>query len=70
MGALELVVAGTCRDALEAEIKKNALDQEGIYCVIENEGQAGLTGAFDIKLLVTRDCKDKAIKFLSTHESQ
>ncbi|PHR97542.1 MAG: hypothetical protein COA78_27495 [Blastopirellula sp.] len=68
MGALDLVVVGTCRDAVEAEIKKSALEQEDIYCAIENEGQAGLTGTFDIKLLVPRNCKEKAIEFLSTHE--
>ncbi len=64
----ELVRACTLTDATKAEILRNALEDEGIDCMIDGENQAGLTGVLDIHLLVRADDLERARAFLEEHE--
>jgi hypothetical protein len=64
----ELVPVYSVKEAVEAEIVKNALHAEGIRASIENENQAGLTGIFDIRILVPAVDHDRARRILEAHE--
>ena len=58
----------TVKNANQAEIIKNFLESEGIPCSIEGEGQIGLAGILDIKLLVRAADADEARKLIKEHE--
>src|ERR1700752_612446 len=58
----------TVKSANQAEIIKNFLESEGIPCSIEGEGQVGLAGILDIKLLVRAADADRARKLILQHE--
>jgi hypothetical protein len=68
MDADEMVEVCTLRDAIKAEIIKNALADEGIACEIENESQAAMTGIFDIRILVPAWRADQARKLIESHD--
>jgi hypothetical protein len=64
----ELVTVYTVSNPIEAEIIKNALVDEGIACVLDNELQAaGLTG-LDIKVQVPVSQASRAREFVAAHE--
>lgn len=67
MEASELIVVYTAKDPNEAEIIHNALQAEGIASFIEGEHQAGLSGIFDVKVLVPAIDADRARKLIETH---
>ena len=67
MDAQDLVVVYTIKNAATAEIIKNALEAEGIPCGLDNESQAGLTGIFDIKVLVRAADEERARELIETH---
>jgi hypothetical protein len=69
MEALDLVSVYTIRNPATAEIVKNALEVEGIPCQLENESQAGLTGIFDIQVLVRSADADRARDLIESHIS-
>ena len=54
----------------EAEIIKNALQEEGLRCFLEEENQAGLEGlsSIAIKLQVPANEAEQARKFILKHE--
>ncbi len=54
-------------DSNLAEILKLALADEEIECVIEGEHQAGLTGVFQIRVLVPQKDLPHAEKILQEH---
>ncbi len=64
----EPVPVYTVKNANQAEIVKNFLESEGIPCSIEGEGQVGLAGILDIKLLVRAVDADLARKLIEQHE--
>ena len=64
----DLVSVYTLQDAGRAEIIKNFLESEGIACAIGGEGQAGLTGVFEIDILVKAEDSDRARKLLESHD--
>jgi hypothetical protein len=64
----ELVRVYTVKNANQAEIVKNFLESEGIFCGIEGEGQVGLAGILDIKLLVRAADADRARELIAQHE--
>jgi len=66
--AQELVPVYTVKNPNQAEIVKNFLESEGIPCSIEGEGQVGLAGILDIKLLVRAADADKARSLIAEHE--
>jgi hypothetical protein len=71
MSIHDLVTVYTVSNAIEAEIIKNALIDEGIHCEIEGEnqaGEAGLTG-IEIKLQVPAPDAVRAKAFIADHES-
>ncbi|MCA9103585.1 MAG: DUF2007 domain-containing protein [Pirellulales bacterium] len=70
MDADELVEVCTVRDAIKAEIIKNALADEGIPCDIENESQAAMTGIFDIRIMVPAWHADHARKLIESHDHE
>lgn len=66
----DLVTVYTVNNAVQAEIIKNALEDEGIRCFVDNEGQAGgggLTG-LEIRISVPVTVAEQARKFLEEHE--
>jgi hypothetical protein len=58
----------TVKNANQAEIIKNFLESEGIPCSIEGEGQIGLAGILDIKLLVRAADAEQARELILQHE--
>lgn len=69
MSDQEFVEVYTVTDPTQAEMLKNALEAEGIFCAIEGENQAGFTGVFEIRLFVPVDVAERARKFLEQHEA-
>jgi hypothetical protein len=69
MSETELVPIYTVKTSAQAEIVKNFLQSEGIACSIEGEGQIGLAGIIDIKLLVRAEDADLARKLIREHEN-
>ena len=63
----ELTTVYTLRDAGLAEIIRIALEAEGIFCVIENEHQAGLTGVFDIDIQTRESDAERARELIEAH---
>ena len=57
-------------DSNLAEILKLALADEEIECVIEGEHQAGLTGVFQIRVLVAQKDLSHAEQILQDHVSR
>jgi hypothetical protein len=68
MSQSELVPVYTVKNAAHAEIIKNFLESEGIACSIEGEGQVGLSGILDIKLLVRAEDAAVARTLIEQHE--
>jgi hypothetical protein len=66
----DLVPVYTVKNANQAEIIKNFLESEGIFCSIEGEGQVGLAGILDIKLLVRADDADQARELIMQQEQE
>lgn len=64
----EPVEVYTLKNPTQAELIKNFLESEGIPCSVSGEGQLGLTGVMDIKILVRAGDADKARKLLEEHE--
>jgi hypothetical protein len=69
MDDLDLVTVYTIKNAANAEIIKNALEAEGIPCRLDNESQAGLTGIFDIAVLVRAADEARARDLILAHEA-
>jgi hypothetical protein len=67
MQDVDLVDVYTVKNPAIAEIIKNALEAEDIRCRLDNESQAGLTGIFDIHVLVRADDADRARELIQTH---
>jgi hypothetical protein len=66
----ELVVLLTMKDALNAEIIKSLLQDHEIFCAIEGEHQAGLTGILDIRIFVRERDLAEAREILREHQLQ
>ena len=69
MNDADLVTVYTLKSAANAEIIKNALEAEGIPCSLDNESQAGLTGIFDIGVLVRAADEARARELIEEHEA-
>ncbi len=67
MEDLDLVSVYTLKNPAIAEIVKNAFEAEGIPCRLDNESQAGLTGIFDIQVLVRSADAVRARELIETH---
>ena len=63
----ELVTVYTLKNPTQAEIIRNALENEGILCHLDGESQAGLTGIFDIDVMVKTEDADRARALIETH---
>jgi Putative prokaryotic signal transducing protein len=72
MDSQELVTVYNASNSVEAEIVKNALEDEGIRCFVEGENQAagsGLTG-IPVQIQVAAVDADRAREFIQTHEQR
>lgn len=71
MAEQDLVTVYTVSNAIEAEIIKNALEDEGIQCEIEGGHQAGEAGliGIEIKLQVPAADAERAREFIKDHET-
>jgi hypothetical protein len=67
MQDLDLVDVYTVKNPAIGEIICNALEAEGIPCRLDNESQAGLTGIFDIQVLVRAADADRARELIEAH---
>jgi hypothetical protein len=67
-GKMELVAVYAAKSANQAEIVKNFLQSEGIFCSVEGEGQVGFAGLLDIKVLVRAPDAERARKLIAEHE--
>lgn len=67
MNPSELVTVFSTNDFAEAEILKNALEDEGIRCELDGQNQASLAGILEIKGLVRAEDESKAHEVLAQH---
>ena len=69
MSMQEMVTVYTVSNPIEAEIIKNALDDEGFHCEIEGGHQAGDAGliGMEIKLQVPANEAEQARAFVLEH---
>jgi hypothetical protein len=67
MDILEPVEVYSLKDPATAELLKNYLQGEGIVCRLTGEGQCGLAGILDIRLLVRATDADRAVKLIERH---
>ena len=63
-----LVTVYTVNDSGTAEIIRNALESEGIFCVLDGASQAGFAGVFRIGLMVRARDADRAGQILRQEE--
>lgn len=72
MSMQELVTVYTVSNEIEAEIIKNALEDEGIRCEIEGSHQAGQAGLIGIaiNLQVPAADAERARAFIKEHEDR
>ena len=64
----ELVSVYSVKSPSQAEIIRNALESEGIFCRLDGDGQAGLAGIMDIDVLVAGADAERARAILEMHE--
>lgn len=71
VNADNLATVYTVSNAVEAEMIKNALANEGIRCTLESPTQGGIAGmmAFPVKVQVRAGDADRAARFLRQHEA-
>ncbi len=55
-------------DATTAEMMKNFLEGEGIFCRLGEENQGAMPGVMQVEVLVRAIDADKARKLLEQHE--
>jgi hypothetical protein len=70
MNDQELIPIFTTNHAAEAEIFKNALEDENIRCSLEGENQASLSGVLVIRGFVRAEDADRAREILADHSSE
>ncbi len=61
----ELVSVLTLNDPIKAELVKVVLQDHDLFCAIEGEQQAGLTGIFPIRILVRSGDSQNAAEIIS-----
>ncbi len=61
---IHLVTVHTLDDAVEAELIKNVLINEGIHCAVDGEHQGGFTGTLSVGILVRETDREKAQKII------
>jgi hypothetical protein len=72
MDESDLVTVFTVANPAKAEIIKNFLESEGIFCFLDGINQAGETGlmALDIGIQVRPADADRARKLIESHEAR
>ena len=65
----ELVTVLRVKDNNEAEVIKIALENEGIRCELGGEHQAGMTGVFDVEIMVKESDEDRARELIESHSN-
>ncbi|MBA2117188.1 putative signal transducing protein [Bremerella alba] len=70
MEDMDFVAVRTCQSHEEATIIQNAIKEEGIPCILDNDHQGGLAGVLAIRILVPSEKKEAAEKFLTEHHSR
>jgi hypothetical protein len=68
MDPAEQVAVFIARDPVQAELVKNALEDEGIKAAIQGEGQGGLTGVLEVRVLVRVVDEARAREVIAFHE--
>ena len=68
----ELVTVYTVSNSVDAEMVKNALDDEGIESFVEGGNQAGESGLTGIEIRIQVPARDaeRARRFLVAHDQQ
>ena len=68
MSEEKLVTVYTAYDPPNADMIRMFLDAEGIPAILDNEHQAGLSGAMPIKVQVRASDAERAKEFIRSHE--
>jgi hypothetical protein len=68
MDSEEPVEVYTVTDPTQAELIRNALEEEGIVCEISGESQAGFSGVLEIQILTRAADADQARRIISELE--
>ena len=63
--ANELVTVKRLKDPVKAEIIKGALEEQGINCLLDGAGQAGLSGLLTIRIQVLESDRAQAEALLA-----
>jgi hypothetical protein len=63
----EFVTLLSLNDPIKAEIIKITLTDHDVFCAIEGEHQAGLTGIFPIRILVPSPDLERATNIVREH---
>ncbi|MEE8105621.1 MAG: DUF2007 domain-containing protein [Planctomycetota bacterium] len=63
--ANELVTVKRLKDPVKAEIIKGALEEQGINCLLDGAGQAGLSGLLTIRIQVLESDRPQAEALLA-----
>ena len=71
MSSDELVTVYTVKNPVQAELVRIALENEGISCHLDGEGQGGggLVGVFDMHVVVRAADAERAREVIAFHES-
>ena len=70
MDNIDFVEVRTCQSHEEASVIKNALEEQGIACSLENDHQGGFTGVLAIRVLVPHDQEHAAKTYLDQHHAE
>ena len=60
MDSQEPIVVYSVTEPTQAELIRNALQEEGIVCEISGESQGGFSGVFEIQILTKASDADRA----------
>jgi hypothetical protein len=68
MDPAEQVTVFIARDPVQADLVKNALENDGIMATVQGESQGGLTGILEVRVLVRAVDEARAREVIAFHE--
>jgi hypothetical protein len=61
----QLVTIKKLKDPVKAEMVKGALEEQGVQCLLDGAGQAGLSGLLNIRIQVLESDRERAEALLA-----
>jgi hypothetical protein len=68
MDPADQVTVFIARDPVQADLVKNALENDGIMATVQGESQGGLTGILEVRVLVRAVDEVRAREVIAFHE--